>query len=119
MPALPDPRSEALVVIGPDGAVTAYEPDDVLVVDTELQPFGASGARRLDVDDRRLLVPNIRGRAVIVDLTGATPFAVPAPLVSDPEAARRIDLGHRYVACGRLRPGLTLLTSCGGDDEIA
>ena len=48
---------------------------------------------------------------LIVDLTGATPFAVPAPLVSDPEAARRIDLGHRYVACGRLRPGLELLTS--------
>jgi hypothetical protein len=91
----------------------------VLVVDPELQPFGALGARRLDEEGRRLLVPNIPGRAVIVDLTGATPFAVPAPLVSDPEAARRIDFGHRYVACGPLRPGLALLTSYAGDDDIA
>jgi hypothetical protein len=119
LPTLPDVRSEALVVIGADGAVIAYDPDDVVVVDPELQPFGAAGARQFDVEGRRLLVPNIPGRAVIVDLTGATPFAVPAPLASDPEAARRIDLGHRYVACGRLRPGLSLLTSYAGDDDIA
>jgi hypothetical protein len=64
-------------------------------------------------------VPNLPGRAVIVDLTGATPFAVPAPLVTDPEAARRTDLGHRYVAAGRLRTGLELLSSSGGNDELA
>ncbi|HEX6657641.1 MAG TPA: hypothetical protein VF065_06145, partial [Ilumatobacter sp.] len=71
------------------------------------------------VDGRDLLVPNVEHRAVIVDLTGDTPFAVPAPFTRDPETARRLDLGHRYVASGRLRLGLELLTSGGAEDDVA
>ena len=118
-PQLPDPDSETVVVILPDGTVVAHEPVDVLVPGAEQQPFGERGARRLEIDGRDLLVPNLEHRAVIVDLTGETPFAVPAPLTSDPETARRLDLGHRYVANGRLRIGLELLTSGGAEDDVA
>jgi hypothetical protein len=117
-PPLPAADAEAIVVIAPDGTVVVHPPADVLIVGPE-QPFGERGARRVDVSGRELLVPNLAGRAVIVDLTGSTPFAVPAPVTNDPETARRIDLGHRYVAAGRLRTGLELLTSNGGDDELA
>jgi hypothetical protein len=117
-PALPGADAEAVVVIAPDGTVVVHMPADALTVGPQ-QPFGERGARRVDVDGRDLLVPNLAGRAVILDLTGSTPFAVPAPVTDDPETARRIDLGHRYVAVGRLRAGLELLTSNGGDDEFA
>jgi hypothetical protein len=118
-PDLPSAESDAVVVITSHGEIVVHEPDDVLVADPELQPFGTSGARRVVVDTRQMLLPNIAGRAVILDLTGSTPFAVAAPAVTDVERARRIDLGHRYIANGRLRPGLELLTTSGGDDEIA
>jgi hypothetical protein len=117
-PGLPGADAEAVVVIAADGTVVTHMPADVLIVGPE-QPFGERGARRVDIGGRELLVPNLAGRAVIVDLTGSTPFAVPAPVTNDPETARRIDLGHRYVASGRMRAGLELLTSYGDDDDIA
>jgi hypothetical protein len=119
LPQLPDARTEAVVVIVPDGNVVVHAPEKLLVVDPALQPFGRLGARRVDVDDRQLLLPNIPDRALIVDLTGSTPFAVPAPVTKVREVARRVDLGHRYAAFGRLRPGLQLLTAAGEEDEIA
>jgi hypothetical protein len=119
LPRLPGADTEAVVVIAQDGAVVVHMLDDVLVLGPEQQPFGERGARRVDVDGRDLLVPNLERRAVIVDLTGDAPFAVPAPLTRDPETARRIDLGHRYVANGRLRLGLELLTSGGAEDSVA
>jgi hypothetical protein len=116
---LPTADMEALVVITRDGSVVVHAPDDALAGDTASQPFGERGARRLVVDDRELLVANLGRRAVIVDLTGVTPFAVPAPLTHDAETARRIDLGHRYVAHGRLRPGSELLRFSAGADPVA
>jgi hypothetical protein len=119
LPRLPGADTEAVVVIAQDGAVVVHTLDDVLVLGPEQQPFGERGARRVDVDGRDLLVPNLEHRAVIVDLTGDTPFAVPAPFTREPETARRIDLGHRFVANGRLRLGLELLTSGVADDDVA
>jgi hypothetical protein len=119
LPDLPSAKSDAVVVITAPGEIVVHEPDAVLVRDPELQPFGTSGARRVVIGKREMLLPNIAGRALILDLTGSSPFAVAAPAVTDIERARRIDLGHRYIANGRLRPGLELLRSSGGDDEIA
>jgi hypothetical protein len=116
LPTLPDARSEAIVVIASD--VSVLLPADV-VVDQTQQPFGERGARRIAVDGRQLLVPNIAGRALIVDITGSSPFASPAPITSDPDLARRIDLGYRYVAGGRLRIGLELLAAAPDGDEVA
>jgi hypothetical protein len=116
---LPGAATEAIVVIAADGEVVVHMPGDVLVLGPDQQPFGERGARRIVVDGRDLLVPNLAGRAVIVDLTGSTPFAVPAPLTKHPETARRMDLGHRYIAGGRLRPGLELLTSGVDEDDLA
>jgi hypothetical protein len=116
LPPLPDARSEAVVVIASDIAVLL--PADV-VVDPTLQPFGEQGARRIAVDGRQLLVPNIAGRALIVDLAGSSPFASPAPITSDPNVARRVDLGYRYAASGRLRIGLELLAAAPDGDELA
>jgi hypothetical protein len=117
LPALPDVRAEAVVVVGPDGTIAVPAPD--IVVGDELQPFGQRGARHVVVATRSMLVPNIEGRAVMVDLTGSSPFAVPAPLTTDPHLARRADLGYRYVSSGRLRPGLELLETVAQDDEVA
>src|SRR5262249_26026601 len=89
---------------------------DVAISDPDRQPFGASGGRGIEIDGRQLVVPNVAGRALIVDLTGPSPFVAPAPVTNDPHAARRIDLGHRYAANGRLRPAFDLLKSAEGDD---
>jgi hypothetical protein len=113
LPELPDARAEALVLITADGTVAVK---GETVVEADQQPFGALGARRLTVGDRLVLVPNVEHRALILDLTGSSPLAVPAPLTGDPERARRIDLGYRYIGNGRLRLGLELLASGTQDD---
>ena len=117
LPGLPDARAEAAVVITADGSVTVTT-GDVVSGDDE-QPFSDLGARRIADGERLVLVPNVARRALIVDLTGPTPYAVPAPLTNDPELARRIDLGYRYAAHGRLRSGLDLLEPGLAGDEIA
>jgi hypothetical protein len=117
LPTLPDVHTEAVVVIASDATVVL--PADDLILDPAQQPFGDRGARRVEVDGRQLLVPNIADRALVIDLTGSSPFAVPAPVTSDPDLARRIDLGYRYVASGRLRIGLELLGAAPDGDAIA
>jgi hypothetical protein len=117
LPVLPDVRADAVVVITADATVIVNV--DAPLADLEQQPFGAQGARRIAIDERQVLVPNIAGRALIVDLTGPNPFAVPAPLTADPDRARRTDLGYRYATHGRLRLGLDLLTAGAEGDEVA
>lgn len=118
LPALPDARADAVVVIVPGADVLVVAGADAVVSD-DRQPFGASGARRIAIGDRELVVPDVPGRALILDLTGADPFAVPAPLTDDPELARRLDLGYRYGASGRLRIGLDLAEQGAPGDDIA
>ncbi len=114
LPGLPDARAATVVLITADGTVAATSD---IVADAG-QPFGAIGARRVTVDDRQLLVPNLEHRALILDLTGSSPLAIPAPLTDDPELARRIDLGYRYIGNGRLRLGQELLASGTADDAL-
>jgi hypothetical protein len=116
LPALPADDAEAIVVIAADSTVVVT---GEAVLDPEQQPFGVRGARRVTVDGRQMVLPNVEHRALILDLTGSSPFAVPAPLTADPELARRIDLGYRYIANGRLRLGLELLTPGSDGDPLA
>ncbi len=117
LPPLPDARAEAVVVIAADASVVVLA-GDVVTGDDE-QPFGPRGARRISVGEQQVFVPNVAGRALIVDLTGSTPHVVPAPLTDDPDLARRVDLGYRYAANGHLRSGLNLLAPGISGDETA